>query len=68
VVFAPVAMIARRTLPVIARSPCDEAIQSFCVAPDCFACARNDVDRHVQNGVQWSRGAAGDANHVRDYL
>jgi hypothetical protein len=31
-------------LPAIARSPCDRAIQSACVALDCFAHARNDVD------------------------
>src|ERR1700688_2988164 len=29
---------------VIARSACDEAIQSACVSLDCFACARNDVE------------------------
>src|SRR5258708_15033797 len=28
--------------PVIARSPCDEAIQAFFVTLDCFARARND--------------------------
>jgi hypothetical protein len=32
-------------MSVLARSPCDKAIQFFFVALDCFARARNDVER-----------------------
>src|SRR6266568_8345847 len=56
----------RRPLPVIARSTCDDRVppkleerrrkQSSLLAlpPDRFACARNDVESRVRNGLRWS--------------
>ena len=35
----------------IFRSPCDNAIQFFLAALDCFASARNDAERSVENSV-----------------
>jgi hypothetical protein len=39
----------RKTLNVIARSSCDEAIQALCVAPRLLRFARNDVERLAEN-------------------
>jgi hypothetical protein len=38
-----------KTLNVIARSPCDQAVQVSFVALDCFARARNDAERPAEN-------------------
>jgi hypothetical protein len=38
------------------RSACDEAIQTFCVAPGLLRGARNDAVRSVRNGAPWLCG------------